>query len=88
MKQTKAQLVAEHLKRRGHISAGTALIEYGYFRLSDAIYRLRKEYPHLIPEGFEIITQERTGTRGNLFGEYHLVQTAAAAVRKQLALAA
>lgn len=85
---TKAELVIEHLKRRGHISAGSALIEYGYFRLSDAIYRLRRERPSLIPAGFEIISLNRKDTRGNDYAEYHLVQTAASAVREQLALAA
>ena len=67
------EIVAEHLAIRGHISEGTALIEYGRFRLGDAIYRLRNEKAHLLPPGKEIVTIHKQDTQGNRYGEYHLV---------------
>lgn len=83
-KQTRAELVAEHLRTRGHISEGSALVEYGRFRLGDAIYRLRNEKAHLLPKGTEIVTIHKTDTQGNPYGEYHLVPKAAAAARAAL----
>jgi hypothetical protein len=82
--QTRAEQVAEHLKSRGHISEGSALIEYGRFRLGDAIFRLRTTHRHLIPKGHEIITIHKQDTKGDRYGEYHLVPSQAAAARKQL----
>jgi hypothetical protein len=67
------EIVAQHLIIRGHISEGTALIEYGRFRLSDAIYRLRTSQSHLLPPGKEIVTIHKQDTQGNRYGEYHLV---------------
>jgi hypothetical protein len=80
-----AEIVAAHLTQRGHISEGSALIEYGRFRLGDAIFRLRNEKRHLLPEGKEIITINKQDTQGNRYGEYHLVDTKAAATRRILA---
>lgn len=81
---SRAEQVADHLKTRGHISEGSALIEYGRFRLGDAIFRLRTTKKHLIPEGYEIITLHKQDTKGDRYGEYHLVPTAAAASRRHL----
>lgn len=81
---TRAEQVAEHLLTRGHISEGSALIEYGRFRLGDAVHRLRNERSDLIPEGFEIVTIHKLDTKGDRYGEYHLVPTAAAETRRHL----
>lgn len=75
--QTRVELVANHLQTRGHISEGSALIEYGRFRLADVIHRLRTDRSDLVPEGWEIVTHHKKDTQGNPYGEYHLVQTAA-----------
>lgn len=82
--QTKVELVASHLKARGHISEGSAYIEYGRFRLGDAIYRLRNERSDLIPSDMEIVTIHKKDTQGNPYGEYHLVQKANAATRQKV----
>ena len=85
--KTRPQLVAEHLIQRGHISEGSALVEYGRFRLGDAIYRLRTTHAHLLPDGMEIVTVHKTDTKGDPYGEYHLVPKAARAPRKAVAKA-
>lgn len=69
---------------RGHISEGSALIEYGRFRLADVIHRLRNERADLIPEGMEIVTIHKQDTQGNPYGEYHLVSEASAAPRRRI----
>ena len=81
---TWAEIVAAHLLQRGHISEGSALVEYGRFRLGDAIFRLRNEKAHLLPTGKEIVTMHKQDTQGNHYGEYHLVDTKAAATRRIL----
>lgn len=81
---SRVELVAEHLKQRGHISEGSALVEYGRFRLADAIYRLRRERSDLIPEDMEIITMNKNDTQGNGYGEYHLVRKTSAVTRQHL----
>lgn len=82
--KTRVEQVAEHLLSRGHISEGSALIEYGRFRLGAAIHRLRTDRADLIADGFEIVTIHKQDTKGDRYGEYHLVQTAAAESRRQL----
>lgn len=84
---TRIEKVAAHLARRGHISEGSALIEYGRFRLSDVIHRLRNERPDLLPEGTEIVTVHKQDTQGNRYGEYHLVTKRSSAARRRLAAA-
>lgn len=86
MHRTKSRIavVADHLIRRGHISEGSALIEYGRFRLSDVIHRLRNERPDLLPEGTEIVTMHKTDTQGNKYGEYHLVSKRSAPARRRV----
>lgn len=78
---SRIQTVAKHLASRGHISEGTATIEYGRFRLSDVIHRLRNERPDLLPTGMEIITIHKQDTKGAPYGEYHLVPKASAQPR-------
>lgn len=82
--KTRPQQVIEHLLQRGHISEGSALIEYGRFRLGDAIHKLRTTHAHLVPSGFEIVTIHKQDTKGDPYGEYHLVPEAARAVREQV----
>lgn len=81
-RRSRIETVAEHLKQRGHISEGSALIEYGRFRLGDVIHRLRHERQDLVPEGMEIVTIHKVDTQGNPYGEYHLVPTKASEVRR------
>ena len=40
---SRIETVVAHLLSRGHISEGSALIEYDRFRLSDVIHRLRTD---------------------------------------------
>lgn len=83
-RRSRVETVAEHLIQRGHISEGSALIEYGRFRLADVIHRLRTDRADLVPEGMEIVTIHKQDTQGNHYGEYTLVSNKAAAVRRRL----
>jgi len=84
---SRIEQIALHLAKRGHISEGSALIEYGRFRLSDIIHRLRKERRDLLPEGHDIVTIHKQDTQGNRYGEYHLVSEASAAARQHVSSA-
>ncbi|WP_145960517.1 hypothetical protein [Novosphingobium meiothermophilum] len=84
MTQSRIEVVAAHLRSRGHISEGSAIIEYGRFRLSDVIHRLRRERQDLLPEGTEIVTIHKEDTKGAPYGEYHLVRKASAQPRKKV----
>lgn len=75
--ENKAILVAKHLIKHGHISQGTATLEYGNFRLSDAIHRLRNEDDDLVPVGKKIITVTKRDASGHPYGEYQLVNVEA-----------
>lgn len=75
--ENKAVLVAKHLISFGRISQASADAEYGKFRLSDAILRLRNEDNDLIPEGFRIKTAMKRDASGHPYGEYQLVRKAA-----------
>lgn len=81
-RKSRIETVAGHLRSRGHISEGSAIIEYGRFRLSDVIHRLRNERPDLLPPGMEIVTIHKQDTQGNQYGEYHLVSKASSAARE------
>jgi hypothetical protein len=76
---TRIEQIAGHLIKRGHISQGSALVEYGQFRLSDIIHRLRNERQDLLPAGHIIVTIHKQDTKGNSYGEYHLVSATSAA---------
>lgn len=82
--RSRVETVALHLIQRGHISEGSALIEYGRFRLADVIHRLRNDRADLLPPEHEIVTLHKRDTQGNPYGEYHLVPTKAAKVREYL----
>lgn len=83
-RRSRVETVAEHLKQRGHISEGSALVEYGRFRLADVIHRLRTDRNDLVPVGMEIVTIHKRDTQGNPYGEYTLVSKHAAAAREQV----
>ena len=70
---SKPAITARHLIEYGHISQGSALIEYGQFRLSDAIYKLRRTHRHLIPKGKVIELRMRKDANNQPYGVYHLV---------------
>lgn len=76
--------VVRHLNARGHISDGSALIEYGRFRLSDVIHRLRTDAADRLPPGTEIVTIHKKDTKGADYGEYHLVRKASASPRSSV----
>lgn len=82
--RSRVEIVADHLIQRGHISEGAAIVEYGRFRLADVIHRLRNDRTDLIPEGKEIVTVHKRDTQGNPYGEYHLVETKSAKVRRMV----
>ncbi|MCR5870697.1 MULTISPECIES: hypothetical protein [unclassified Sphingomonas] len=82
--KSRIDTVARHLAQRGHISEGSALIEYGRFRLADVIHRLRNERSDLLPEGMEIVTVHKVDTKGAPYGEYHLVSKSSASARRRV----
>lgn len=47
MRKTKQEQVLEHLQKYGQITPLEALREYGLYRLSDAIYKLRRKGYHI-----------------------------------------
>ena len=71
---TLIEAVADHLKRRGHITKGTAILEFGFFHLGDIIYRLRHERSDLLPPGTYIKSVPRRDGGGNLYTEYVLAR--------------
>lgn len=75
----RALVVIKHLVQRGHISQGTATLEYGSLlqRLSDVIHRLRNEDADMVPPGHHILTVKKFDTQGRPYGEYHLTRGAA-----------
>lgn len=81
---SRVEIVANHLLKRGHISEGSALIEYGRFRLSDVIHRLRTDRSDLIPHGMKVVTIHKQDTQGNRYGEYTLVSSRSEAIRQHL----
>lgn len=72
---TKPELVMNHLKTIGRITAATAHQAYGYFWLPGAIFALRNRRADLLPAGSTIATVERTDVRGNVFAEYRLINS-------------
>jgi hypothetical protein len=86
-RRSRVETVASHLIQRGHISEGSALIEYGRFRLADVIHRLRTDRTDLVPDGMEIVTVHKQDTQGNRYGEYTLVEKKSAAVRRMVQVA-
>jgi hypothetical protein len=73
IRKTRPQIVIGHLLSIGRITDATARAAYGSFDLAHAVWRLRGNAKHLVPEGMEIITMDRYDAMGNLFAEYRLV---------------
>ena len=62
----KIELVLKHLQDHGSITPHDALIKYGYYRLSDGIWKLRAR-------GHNIITVKEESAKGDEFARYVLI---------------
>lgn len=62
----KIEQVLSHLQTHGSITPHDALIKYGYYRLSDGIWKLRNR-------GYNIITTEETSDKGDKYARYVLI---------------
>lgn len=69
-KKNKTQVVLEHLKEHGTITSLEAIDKYGATRLSDIIYRLRKQGINI--ETINIPFTDRYGTKSK-YGKYILI---------------
>ena len=69
-KKNKTQVVLEHLKNYGTITSLEAIDKYGATRLSDIIYRLRKQGYNI--ETVDLPFTDRFGTKSH-YGKYILV---------------
>ena len=70
-KKNKTQVVLEHLKQYGTITSLEAIDKYGATRLSDIIYRLRKQGMNI--ETTDMPFTDRYGTKSK-YGKYVLVK--------------
>lgn len=70
-KKNKTQAVLEHLKEHGAITSLEAIDKYGATRLSDIIYRLRKQGMNI--ETIDMPFTDRYGTKSK-YGKYILVK--------------
>ena len=68
-KTNKTEKVLEHLKEHGTITSLEAIELYGATRLSDIIYRLRKQGLHI--DTIDLPFVDRYGTKSN-YGKYVL----------------
>jgi hypothetical protein len=64
MRPNHKELITHHLMRKRSITGLEALQEYGCYRLSSVIHRLRKD-------GFEIETEEVRTDDGGVHARYH-----------------
>jgi len=62
----KIEQVLEHLQTHGSITPHDALIKYGYYRLSDGIWKLRNR-------GHNIVTIKEESAKGDEFARYVLI---------------
>lgn len=74
--RSKPHLVAEHLQKHGRITEGHALIEYGRFSVAHAVWELRHNKQHLLPEGKQITTRMMRDVNGQPYAEWHLTDAA------------
>lgn len=65
-KMKKIEMVLNHLQTHGSITPHDALINYGYYRLSDGIWKLRNR-------GFNIATIIEESGKGDNFARYVLL---------------
>ena len=68
----KIEQVLRHLQIHGSITPKDAYLQYGYYRLSDGIWKLRNR-------GHNIITQEETSDKGETYARYVLIDPKGAA---------
>jgi hypothetical protein len=69
---TREEQVMSILKSKGHISEATGFAELGRVQVASAIWRIKNRKPTLIPEGFEIVSVEKTDSHGNRYVEWRL----------------
>lgn len=75
--RSKPHLVAEHLQKHGRITEGHALIEYGRFSVAHAVWDLRHNKQHLLPEGKTIRTNMQRDVNGQPYALWELVDAGA-----------
>lgn len=66
LKMKKIELVLNHLQTQGSITPHDALLQYGYYRLSDGIYKLRNR-------GHNIVTIIEDRPNGDEYARYVLL---------------
>lgn len=76
-RRTKPNLVAEHLKKHGRITEGSALIEYGRFSVAHAVWDIRHNKPGLLPKGKTIRTTMMRDVNGQPYALWELADAAA-----------
>lgn len=69
---SKINRVLNHLQTHGSITPKDAYIQYGYYRLSDGIWKLRGR-------GHNIVTQDETSDKGESYARYVLIDSKGAA---------
>lgn len=69
---TREQQVMAILSRRGHITEATGMAELGRVQVASAIWRIKNQKPHMIPEGMEIVSREKKDVGGNRYVEWQL----------------
>lgn len=62
----KIELVLNHMQTKGSITPHDALLQYGYYRLSDGIYKLRNR-------GHNIVTIIEDRPNGDEYARYVLL---------------
>lgn len=68
----KIEQVLTHLQTHGSITPKDAYIQYGYYRLSDGIWKLRNR-------GHNIVTLDETNDKGETYARYVLLDSKGAA---------
>lgn len=71
---TREQQVMAILIRRGHITEATGMAELGRVQVASAIWRIKNNKPHLIPNGMIIKSVEKHDVGGNRYVEWRLVE--------------
>lgn len=71
---TREQQVMQILQERGHITEATGMAVLGRMHVAGAIFRIKNQKPHLIPDGYQIVSVDKTDTLGNRYVEWQLVE--------------
>lgn len=75
--RSKPHLVAEHLLKHGRITEGHAMIEYGRFSVAHAVWELRHNKQHLLPEGKVVRTRMMRDVNNQPYALWELADAAA-----------